>query len=113
MKVAVIFGGDSNEREISLESGRNIFYKLSSEKYTAIPLFMDGKRHLYKITEDILANNATHGVVSQLTDAMRIRWSDLPTVADFVFLGLHGGAGENGCIQGALEMLGIPYNGSS
>jgi len=44
---------------------------------------------------------------------MQIKWSDLPKIADFVFLGLHGGEGENGTIQGALEMLGLPYNGSS
>lgn len=43
---------------------------------------------------------------------MHIKWNDLPAIADFVFLGLHGGEGENGAIQGTLEMLGLPYNGS-
>ena len=44
---------------------------------------------------------------------MKVLWDDLPSLADFVFIGLHGGEGENGCVQGALEMLGMPYNGSS
>ncbi len=34
-------------------------------------------------------------------------------IADLVFIALHGGHGENGAIQGTLEMLGLPYNGSS
>ena len=34
-------------------------------------------------------------------------------IVDFIFIGLHGGPGENGAVQGTLEMLGIPYNGSS
>src|SRR5690606_18464749 len=41
LRVAVLFGGDSNEREISLESGRNVVYKLSPQKYEVIPLFVD------------------------------------------------------------------------
>jgi D-alanine-D-alanine ligase len=44
---------------------------------------------------------------------MKLEWADLPKVADFVFIALHGGFGENGCMQGALEMIGLPYNGSS
>ena len=39
-------------------------------------------------------------------------WHTLPDFADFVFIALHGGEGENGCVQGALQMLDIPYNGS-
>ena len=43
---------------------------------------------------------------------MKVLWNDLPKLFDFVFIALHGGAGENGSIQGTLEMLGLPYNGS-
>ena len=43
---------------------------------------------------------------------MRIPWSKLPEIIDFAFIALHGGEGENGSVQGTLEMLGIPYNGS-
>src|SRR5690606_35207653 len=49
LRVAVLFGGDSNEREISLESGRNVVYKLSLQKYDVIPLFVDEYMKLYKV----------------------------------------------------------------
>jgi D-alanine--D-alanine ligase len=113
LRVAVIFGGDSNEREISLESGRNIYYKLSPEKYDLTPLFLDTNRKLYKLQEYQLVHNTTAEIAQELEPSMHVRWSDLPTFTDFVFLGLHGSIGENGTIQGALEMLGIPYNGPS
>jgi D-alanine-D-alanine ligase len=51
--------------------------------------------------------------VELLQDSQKINWSDLPEIADFVFNALHGGEGENGSVQGTLEMLGLPYNGSS
>jgi D-alanine-D-alanine ligase len=51
-------------------------------------------------------------VAKGVTADMHILWNDLPQYADFAFIALHGGVGENGSIQGALEMLGIPYNGS-
>ncbi len=60
-----------------------------------------------------MVRNSTKEIAHGLTPEMKVLWSDLPSLADFVFIGLHGGEGENGCIQGALEMLGLPYNGSS
>lgn len=112
-KVAVLFGGRSNEKEISLESGRNIFYKLSPEKYEALPIFVNKDLNLYKINQKLLVHNNTSEIEEHLEQSMKVNWSDLPKVCNFVFLGLHGGEGENGTIQGALEMLEIPYNGSS
>src|SRR5690606_21079273 len=50
---------------------------------------------------------------SLLSKDQHILWNDLPSIADFVFIALHGGRGENGAVQGTLEMLGLPYNGSS
>jgi D-alanine-D-alanine ligase len=103
IRVAVLLGGASNEKETSLDSGRNVFYKLSPHKYHAIALFVSSSLELYKLTQSQLVRNSTQ----------EIKWSDLPTIADFVFNALHGGEGENGSVQGALEMLGLPYNGSS
>ena len=112
LRVAVLMGGASNEREISLESGRNIFYKLSPHTYQAIPLFVDSKMQLHKLNQSLLVRNSTHEIESILTPDMQVRWQDLPVIADFVFIGLHGGSGENGAVQGTLEMLGLAYNGS-
>jgi len=111
-RVAVLFGGDSNEREISLESGRNIVYKLSPHHYTVMPLFVTDTMELYHINQSLIVRNSTHEINSLRDRAEKIEWSALPTLVDFVFIGLHGGKGENGAVQGALEMLKLPYNGS-
>ena len=47
LRVAVLFGGNSAERETSLDSGRNVVYKLSAQQYTAIHLFVTEKMELY------------------------------------------------------------------
>lgn len=113
IKVAVMLGGASNEKEISLESGRNIVYKLSPQKYEAIPLFLNSSMELFKLNQQQLVLNSTSAIEATLDQSTKVTWSELPHLVDFVFLGLHGGAGENGCIQGALEMLNLPYNGPS
>jgi UDP-N-acetylmuramate--alanine ligase len=113
LKIGVLLGGSSHEKEISLESGRNIFYKLAPHKYTAIPLFVSSNLELYHINQQLLVRNSTKEIELSLTPEMRINWSELPSLIDFAFIGLHGGEGENGCVQGMLEMLGLPYNGSS
>lgn len=113
IRIAVLMGGNSNEREISLESGRNIVYKLSPQKYHVLPVFVDSNMDFYAITQQLMVRSSTKEIELGLEPNMKIEWSDLSKMADFVFLALHGGQGENGCMQGALEMLGLPYNGSS
>lgn len=111
IKVGVIMGGPSNERETSLDSGRNVCYKLSPEKYEIIPLFADKNMHLYKMNDALLVHTSTREVTENLHKAIPVAWSELPGIIDFAFLALHGAPGENGVVQGALEMLQIPYNG--
>jgi len=113
LRVAVLMGGRSNEREISLVSGRNITYKLSPNKYDVIPMFLSSKLELYKMNQRLLVRNKTSEIEAELQESEKIPWSLLPQHVDFVFLGLHGGEGENGCVQGMLESIGLPYNGSS
>jgi len=111
-RVVVLLGGETNEREISLESGRNICYKLSPYKYEVIPVFVDNNKELYKINNKLLVQNSTREINELKTPEMKINWADLPDICDFVFIGLHGGIGESGSVQGMLEMLNLPYNGS-
>lgn len=113
IRVAVLMGGASNEKEISLESGRNITYKLSPLKYEVLPIFVCHTMDLYKLNQQQLVSSTTAVIEHSLTQDAKIKWSDLPSLCDFVFIGLHGGEGENGSVQGTLEMLGLPYNGSS
>ena len=88
-RVAVLMGGDSAEREVSLNSGANVLEALRSRGVDA---------------------HAVDGVSALLAALARGERVDrLPF--DRVFNILHGGAGENGVLQGALEALGLPYTG--
>ncbi len=113
LRVGVLFGGASNEREISLESGRNVIYKLSNHNYTVLPLFLTREEKIYSIEHSLLVKSSTQEITEALEESRNIPWSQLPNVVDFVFIALHGGNGENGIVQGVLETLGLPYNGSS
>lgn len=112
LKVAVLFGGPSNEKEISLESGRNVVYKLSPETYEVYPIFMSKHMKLFILDNRLLVCHSTQEIEDSLEQAKPVGWSDLPDLVDFVFIALHGSPGEDGTVQGALEMLQIPYNGS-
>ncbi len=83
-KVAVLLGGDSTEREVSLESGKNVLAALKNKHVNAHAI------------------DATGDYIKKLIDGH----------FDRVFLILHGKYGEDGCVQGALESLGLPYTGS-
>ena len=113
IRIAILMGGSSNEKEISLESGRNITYKLSPHTYEAIPIFVTDTMELFQINNELLVRNSTREIQELVDQKTKLKWHDLATIADFVFIALHGGEGENGAVQGALEMLGLPYNGSA
>jgi len=81
-KVAVLMGGVSSEREVSLMSGKAVLEALLSQGVDA---------HAFDPAHESL-------------DALK--------AFSRVFIALHGGYGENGAIQGALEIMGIPYTGS-
>ena len=83
MKVGVIMGGISSEREISLKSGNSVVENIDNNKYEVIPIVIDKK-------EDII--NKVKGI-------------------DFALLALHGQFGEDGTVQAVLQTLGIPYSG--
>lgn len=87
-RVGVLMGGMSGEREVSLRTGAGVASALEERGY-------DVAR--------IVFGPETRGV-DQLIRAAQI---------DTAFLALHGRGGEDGCIQGLLELLGIPYTGSS
>ncbi|HEY5549179.1 MAG TPA: D-alanine--D-alanine ligase [Coriobacteriia bacterium] len=82
-KIAVLMGGRSLEREVSLRSGERVFGALTELGYRAIAL----------------------DVTSELVDTLR---RERP---DAVYIALHGRFGEDGTVQEALEFLGIPYTG--
>lgn len=106
-------GGMSSEREVSLESGRNVFSKIRRQRFDVIPIFMDGRGAFWEMPLKLLMRNSTRDIEDDLSaEAKHIPYETLPSLVDLVFLGLHGKYGEDGCIQGLLELLKIPYTGS-
>ncbi|MBK1813979.1 D-alanine--D-alanine ligase [Clostridium sp. YIM B02505] len=83
MRVGVIMGGISSEREVSLNSGQSILANLDKDKYEIIPIVIDAKEDLFTKVKDI----------------------------DFALLALHGKFGEDGTVQAVLQTMGIPYSG--
>ena len=83
-RVAVMFGGDSSEREVSLDTGAAVLKALQSRGVDA---------HAWDPAEKKLGEFATAGF-------------------DRVWIALHGPGGEDGALQGALQWLNMPYTGS-
>lgn len=83
-KIAVLMGGPSSEAEISRRSGKNIFKALQNLGYK--------NAELIEVDENIAATLRTKNI-------------------EFVYNAMHGRFGEDGCIQGMLEVMGIPYTG--
>jgi len=112
LRVGVILGGMSSEREVSLNSGRNVFDNLDREAYDPRAIFMDGQGRFWVIPWQLISQNTTKDITERLdTEARRISYEDLKAEIDFVFISLHGKFGEDGCLQGLLELLGLPYTG--
>ena len=82
-KIAVMLGGNSAEREISLQSGRTVLDALQSQ-----------------------------GLKALAVDPAQADWPALLDGVDLVFIALHGQGGEDGSMQGALQTMGIRYTGS-
>ena len=112
-KVGIVMGGISSEREVSLESGRNIYSKIDKKKYDPTSIFMDSEGSLWVIPIKLLMRNSTGDIEMDLSDeAERISYEELKTRVDIVYIALHGKYGEDGCLQGVLELLNLPYTGS-
>ncbi|MBU2054917.1 MAG: D-alanine--D-alanine ligase [Proteobacteria bacterium] len=112
LRVGVILGGMSSEREVSLNSGRNVYDNLDREAFDPIPIFMDGRGRLWVIPWQLISQNTTTDITERLErEARRISYEGLKEEIDFAFISLHGKFGEDGCLQGLLELLGLPYTG--
>ncbi|MFA4905162.1 MAG: D-alanine--D-alanine ligase [Candidatus Margulisiibacteriota bacterium] len=84
LRIAVLAGGKSGERAVSLRSGNNVLNSLLRQGYKAIHLDTDG---------DLIGKLKKNKI-------------------EVCYIALHGKWGEDGCVQGLLEMAGIPYTGS-
>ncbi len=113
IRVGVLFGGRSSEREVSLASGRQVYHSLNRQVYQGVPLFLDAGGALWHLPDKLVLQNTTSDIAHRLEqEAQRIFYEDLKGLVDVVFIALHGKYGDDGCIQGTLELLDIPYTGS-
>lgn len=142
LKVGIIFGGRSKEREISFAGGRTVYDNLNKSIFEAIPLFVDSFgnfvlldwqfvykgtiRDFYPPVEFLPASNTEFQFYAENLGNLKVAQQDeliskigkkvkvdeLKSLIDFAFLCLHGPFGEDGRIQGLFEYLSIPYSGS-
>lgn len=114
LKIAVLFGGDSMERDVSVASAAQVVAALRARGHEIIAV--DAARGRLTVDEEAAVLT---GRIDRAPPAPGVR-TDLPAViaaaelaaVDLVFLALHGGNGENGTIQSVLDLAGLRYTGS-
>jgi D-alanine-D-alanine ligase len=121
LRVGVLFGGRSGEHEVSLISAASVIQALDPQKYEAVPIGITKQGQW-------LAGTAAHKMLPEiLRSGERVMLSADPNVAalvpvgnsrsealrvDVVFPVLHGTYGEDGTVQGLLDLAGLPFVGS-
>jgi D-alanine-D-alanine ligase len=121
MRITVLMGGTSAERDVSMASGLRIAEALRSKGHTVVAL--DPARGVISPEEEAAMRAA--GVVGTRPPSLEelrglSQRSLIPTLgalpevreSELVFLALHGGQGEDGTVQALLDMTGVPYTGS-
>lgn len=110
-KVGVIFGGISTEHDVSIVSGTSVIKNLDKNKYDIIPIYISKEGEWYKYNVPIKEIEVLK-VGDKLENLVKIEniFGTLKKL-DVVFPVLHGLGGEDGTIQGLLQMLKVPYVG--
>lgn len=117
--IALIYGGDSEEAGVSIKSGRNVADCICRENYNVYEILLRGASWRVlnpcgcavdmEVAEKCLNTPQSVGVevdktdFSFVADGNRVKF-------DMAFIMIHGTPGENGLLQGYLEMMGVPYN---
>lgn len=120
--IGVLFGGKSPEHEVSIASAASIVANLSTDRYEVIPVALTKENTIVTMDstgtkESIRLGGAT--VLEQKCVLLKDENHSMPLTIlsaemfDVVIPVVHGSFGEDGRLQGFLEMLGIPYVGSS
>jgi D-alanine-D-alanine ligase len=119
MRIAVLFGGTSEERDVSVASGAQVVRALAGLGHDVIAVdtargVLPAREHERLLATGVdVAEPTAERLALLRRDAGSIvaRASDLRDV-DVVFVALHGGSGEDGTLQAVLDLAGIPYTGS-
>ncbi|MEY4722963.1 MAG: hypothetical protein RLZZ324_476, partial [Candidatus Parcubacteria bacterium] len=119
-RIAIIYGGQSGEHEVSLLSARSVMAALDRSKYDLLPVKI-GKDGRWAVSGELLpaAERRALGIGGRRTLAPGAAKGALSTedgrpaeTIDLAIPVIHGTGGEDGCLQGLLELAGIPYAGS-
>ena len=118
MKIAVLFGGTSAERDVSLVSGAQIVKALRKMGHEVVSV--DTAKGVLTGPEEALWLASGVGVKPPENDALALLPTDASALtrtpetgnADVFFLALHGGTGEDGTLQALLDLAGVAYTGS-
>ncbi len=117
MKIALLCGGPSAERGISLNSARTVLDHLGGDGIEIVPIYFDYKKRAYHISPAQLYSNTPSDFDFKLKETARYlsktALRHLLKDVDMAFPVMHGAFGEDGQIQSLLERLKIPYAGSS
>ena len=98
--VAVIYGGNSSEHQVSIQSGKNVAANLDRERYDVYEILIKGK------SWSLIARN---GEEMEPAEIDKTDFSAAGVHFDVAFIMIHGSPGENGLLQGYFEMLEIPF----
>lgn len=110
-KIAVVFGGKSTEHDVSIVSGTSVLKNLNKEKYDIFPIYIDREGNWFKYTKPVNQIEVLNvGDKIEELDKIEEPMEYLKNI-DVVFPVLHGLYGEDGTIQGMLELLNKKYVG--
>jgi len=122
INVAVLMGGRTAEHEVSLETGRVVVNALDKNKYNVKPIVITkaGKwliprgyiRQLESAEKDFAVEDVQKPDIVPLSTGMALDRT-MEEKVDVVFIAMHGPMGEDGTVQGLLELVDIPYTGSN
>lgn len=120
LKIGLFFGGRSTEHEVSVLTALQAYENLDLQKYEVIPVYVSKMGDFYtnpkfldlknfKDVESLLLSSAK---VTFIKGGLKTEGLFSKTISlDVAFLAFHGSFGEDGCVQGLLEMYQIPYTG--
>lgn len=113
MKIGILFGGSSNEHEVSIVSASSIIKNIDKEKYEVVPIYLDKKNNFYLWDKDV--NNIDVLPFGSLPDKLKKIKDPFTYLKEFdlIFIMIHGHLGEDGIISSILTFLDIPYIGNS
>jgi len=114
LRVGVIFGGRSGEHEVSIASAASIFKHLDRSRYDPVPIRIEKDGRWALTSKAPTAISAAEVLKQSSTEALQTiepTAAVSPSGIDVVFPVLHGTNGEDGTIQGLLELANVPYVG--